>query len=195
MTPAIQPRLFDGVPVDPAGGGSDEWYTPRHIIEAARSVLGGIDLDPASCATAQEIVQAGRYYTKEIDGLSQPWYGRVWLNPPYSMPLIAHFTGRLWRAYENSEIERAILLVNNQTDTAWCHDLLIRYPVLVTRQRIKFFKPARMAESAPRQGQLVFYLGPDPARFARIFSAYGTILSVYREPEHEQKECTPVLTT
>ena len=34
--------------------------------------------------SCQETVKAKRYFTAEDDGLSQPWAGRVWLNPPYS---------------------------------------------------------------------------------------------------------------
>ncbi len=61
---------------------SNEWWTPEPYIEAARSVLGGIDLDPASCAQANETVQAARYCGVADDGLKQEWKGRVWLNPP-----------------------------------------------------------------------------------------------------------------
>lgn len=61
---------------------SFEHYTPVEYIEAARYVLGRIDLDPASCARANETVRASTYYTKEDDGLTQTWFGNVYLNPP-----------------------------------------------------------------------------------------------------------------
>lgn len=61
---------------------TSEHYTPPHIVEPARAVLGGIDLDPASCAKANAIVKATRYFTEADDGLEQEWSGLVFNNPP-----------------------------------------------------------------------------------------------------------------
>lgn len=58
----------------------EEWLTPPNIIEA----LGKFDLDP--CAPHPSVRPwdiAKIHYHKEMDGLSQQWDGRVWLNPPY----------------------------------------------------------------------------------------------------------------
>jgi hypothetical protein len=61
---------------------SAEHQTPAYIVEPSRKVLGMIDLDPASCAEANKVVQALTYYAPPHDGLMFDWYGRVLLNPP-----------------------------------------------------------------------------------------------------------------
>jgi hypothetical protein len=62
---------------------SAEWYTPAPYIEAAREVLGAIDLDPASSAQANATVRATAFFSKDDDGLARDWSGRAFLNPPY----------------------------------------------------------------------------------------------------------------
>jgi len=52
------------------------WLTPPHILAA----LGDFDVDP--CA-APGWPTATTQYVLPVDGLAQPWAGRVWLNPPY----------------------------------------------------------------------------------------------------------------
>lgn len=69
---------------------TDEWYTPKEIIDA----LGKFDLDP--CAPVKPLWQtAETMYNKNHDGLTKDWVGRVWLNPPYSRPLIEQFVRKL----------------------------------------------------------------------------------------------------
>lgn len=60
-------------------GESDEWYTPREVFSA----LGmDFDLDPCSPGSGHW-VPARRQFTKTDDGLSRPWRGRVFMNPPF----------------------------------------------------------------------------------------------------------------
>ena len=49
-------------------------------------VMGGIDLDPASDREAQKVVKAETFYSENMDGIRLRWEGRVWLNPPWSLP-------------------------------------------------------------------------------------------------------------
>lgn len=61
---------------------SDEWYTPKHIFDA----LGlEFDLDPCSPIEGS-VVPAKQAYSLPFDGLTAPWFGLVWMNPPYSKP-------------------------------------------------------------------------------------------------------------
>lgn len=64
---------------------NDRWLTPLSVVEA----LGQFDLDPCG---APEHPTAERIYLQENgdDGLLDPWFGRVWLNPPYGR------TMRVW---------------------------------------------------------------------------------------------------
>ena len=72
---------------------NDEWYTPAWIMERAQRVLGGIDLDPASSSAANVTVGAKTFYDIDRNGLDQNWKTaqNIWLNPPYSQPLIGMF--------------------------------------------------------------------------------------------------------
>lgn len=56
------------------------WLTPRHILDS----LGTFDLDPCGAPAESKWPTARRHYRLPDDGLTLPWNGRVWCNPPYS---------------------------------------------------------------------------------------------------------------
>ena len=157
------------------GTGENEWFTPSQYIEAAREVMDGIDLDPASHEVAQATVRACRYYTRQDDGLQQAWHGRVWLNPPYAQPHIARFVSKLTAEVREGTVEQAILLTHNYTDTAWFHDAEADAALLCfTRGRIRFID-IDGALCAPTQGQTFFYFGDRAHEFRRVFGAFGFV--------------------
>lgn len=87
---------------------TDTWLTPPFVLEA----LGSFDLDPCAAPDPKPWPTADVHYTLPTDGLSEDWFGRVWLNPPYSKEavkwlrkLAQHGTGTA--------------LVFARTETAW----------------------------------------------------------------------------
>ncbi len=123
-----------------SGQAEAERYTPPRYIRMARKIFGGvIDLDPASCQLAQQVVQATKYYTAEEDGLSRPWHGNVWLNPPYSKGLITAFIDKFCAEAVAGRITGAIILTNAGADTKWFHQFLsVCDTVYLTRGHVKF---------------------------------------------------------
>ena len=89
---------------------TDVWFTPPYIFDALSI---DFDLDPAAPPGGVPWVPAKNHYSEMGDGLSQPWEGRVWLNPPYSNPqpwierLVAHGDG--------------VALIAADTSTGWWH--------------------------------------------------------------------------
>ena len=152
--------------------GEYEWYTPERYIEAARAVMGGIDLDPASHVAAQHTVQADHYFAAADDGLKLDWYGRVWLNPPYAQPLMQNFVRKLVREVAGGNVSQATMLTHNYTDTAWFHEAQAAAALLCfTRGRISFVG----ASGPPTQGQCFFYFGDNGVSFRDVFTPLGFV--------------------
>jgi hypothetical protein len=157
--------------------GEYEWFTPAMYILAARQVMGGIDLDPATHAEAQKTVQAERFYTAADDGLAQEWEGRVWLNPPYVQPLIEHFAIKLVEEVGSGRVSQAILLTHNYTDTRWFHIAAATSAMICfTRGRIRFLDIDGDECNTPTQGQAFFYYGANVEGFASVFRDFGLVL-------------------
>lgn len=155
--------------------GENEWYTPGVYIAAAKEVMGHISLDPASSDIAQERIAAMSYFTKENDGLEQEWFGNIWMNPPYSQPLICSFIKKLVDEYESKRVEEAIILTHNYTDTSWFHLAESKAALICfTRGRIRFEdKDGNLA--SPTQGSVFFYFGNNLDKFREVFSQFGFI--------------------
>lgn len=116
---------------DGAAATTHDWLTPPELLQA----LGPFDLDP--CASEHQPWRtAAVQHTIRDDGLSRPWHGRVWCNPPYGP-----FAGRwLERCAEHGN---AIAFVFARTETAMFQDHV--WPkadaVLFLRGRVSFRLP------------------------------------------------------
>ncbi|MCD1413697.1 hypothetical protein IOC51_06560 [Vibrio parahaemolyticus] len=165
------------------GNGDDEWYTPPKYTDDARSVMGSIDVDPASNDYAQTRIQAGTYYTEETNGLDKIWKGNVWLNPPYSKGKsgCAVFVDRLVALVRAEHVTQAVVLTNSLTDTNWSHSLFsVATLVAFPKGRIKFERhPDHAApkgkEDGAMKGQMFTYIGDNPQAFVDVFGEYCRI--------------------
>ena len=178
----VQIALFDSVSdaLKPQGRqahntGEFEWYTPGDIIEAARACMGGIDLDPASSVVAQQTVRATTFYDMQADGLTKPWSGRVWLNPPFATPLIGPFIDKV----TTEPLVQACVLVNNCTETKWAQVLVRRAAsVCLFAGRVRFLdRTGTDVPGTPLQGQMLAGIGVNVQRFNEAFGDMGTCLS------------------
>jgi len=112
-------------------GKSQVHLTPKWIIDW----LGPFDLDP--CAADPRPWDCARVnITEAQDGLSRPWFGRVWLNPPFHRYKVAQWIERL--ALHN----RGIALIHARTETEWFEPCWARASaMLFMADRLKFFRP------------------------------------------------------
>lgn len=158
----------------------DEWYTPAKFIESARKVMGGIDVDPASCEAANAIVGAPVWFDKETNGLGQIWLGRFWLNPPYSE------TGD-WIDYMLEQLEaghavEGFVLVNAKVESGWFDKLWDVSPViLLVRGRISFVAGDGGKSQTGYCGQAIAYIGPNRVAFIDEFRQYGRLTAALTE--------------
>lgn len=164
-------------------GATSEWYTPARYIEAARAAMGGIDLDPASCAEANRVVQAAAYFDRSADGLSREWWGRVWLNPPYSgeggkrqLGLAGKWATKLLAEYRAGRVEQAVMLVNLSAAYQPAFQAVARVgAVCMVDHRIRFVGATGQSDR-PTQANMLLYLGDQRRQFAAEFGCFGVVL-------------------
>lgn len=144
---------------------TDEWYTPRWIIDE----LGPFDLDPcAPPADARPFEIAPTSYTKDDDGLTRDWRGTVWMNPPYSRQPLRRFCEKM-AAHGNG----IALLVNRQDNLLWQEVIFpTAASMIFMRHRVKFIQPDGRS-SSPFFGSCLVAWGHECDRRLRQSSIEG----------------------
>lgn len=161
--------------------GNVERYTPFEIVELARRVMGGIDLDPASCVFANKPVKATVFYGQPEDGLNQEWAGRVWTNHPSKRGQNAFWVNKLIEEYEFGIVICACCITFAVMSEKWFRPLL-QYPQCFPHGRVNYYGKDGKIIKGVTKGSVITYLGKDVDWFAGEFSKVGTIKVPYVKP-------------
>jgi hypothetical protein len=172
---------------------TDLWYTPIPIVEMARTVFGGrIDLDPASDAFGNTRVKATTYFDEERDGLTVPWAGRIFCNPPggkigtgwHAKSRMKLFWKQLMAARYAETLGDAIFLAfsvealsTTQEEGEWS---MCDFTICIPNKRIKFDGPDGVSQKQPTHANAIVYVPGNidvSAHFVRTFSALGACMT------------------
>src|SRR5690348_10862313 len=88
----------------------------RELPTALHAVFGRFDLDPCAPRRSRTRVRAKKHLTAEDDGLSAPWRGVVFVNPPYGRAL-ARWVAKARREVELKHAKTVVALLPARPDT------------------------------------------------------------------------------
>lgn len=136
---------------EPSIGQSDDWYTPPEIFKALGLTF---DLDPCSPGRGHW-VPAKNIYTKEDDGLSLPWRGLVFMNPPFGGRY-----GHLAWLRRFLDHGNGIAIVRAYTSSDWWHAMMPEAEmILFPRGKTKFVRPDGSIGKSPGHGVALIGMG------------------------------------
>lgn len=113
---------------------TDLWETPQDFFEKLNEEFH-FTIDTAAIPIN---AKCERFYSPEDDGLSQPWAGRVWCNPPYGRE-IGKWVQKCAEEFAGGNCELAVMLLPARTDTRWFHGYILgKAEVRFLKGRLKF---------------------------------------------------------
>lgn len=160
----------------------DAWFTPADLVERARRTMGGIDLDPFSCEAANRVVKAKRFFSEEDSAFGRDWSAigkvTVFINPPFGRGIMDRACRAFLEKWAAGQISKAVVLVNNATETAWFQSLLKECgAICLVSSRIAFYNDDGKAVSSNTRGQVFLYFGQGVRHFTEQFSDIGVVMT------------------
>lgn len=130
---------------------TDLWSTPQDLFDELNEIYS---FETDVCAIPEN-AKCSIYFTPEIDGLKQAWFGSCWMNPPYGREI----SKWVKKAYESSVKfgTRVVALLPARTDTKWFHDYIYgkdRVQIIFVKGRLKF---GSSKNSAPFPSMIVVF--------------------------------------
>lgn len=135
-----------------SGGESDEWYTPKYVMESFEC---SFDLDVAAPKLGPRHVKCSRWLSIEDDALTHEWNGFVWMNPPFGKR-----NGlRPWlkRFFDHGN---GIALTPDRTSAPWWQEASRETDVfLFTTGKVAFERPDGTVAKSPSTGVTLWAVG------------------------------------
>ncbi|ATP19813.1 DNA N-6-adenine-methyltransferase [Sphingobium yanoikuyae] len=156
---------------EPSVGASNEWYTPSYVFDA----LGcRFDLDVAHPHGVRTHVPCDGYLSR--DGLSTPWFGFIWMNPPFGgrnglTPWLDQFF-----AHGNG-----VALVPDRTSAPWFRDAWRQADLVMFTPKIRFLRPDGSQGKCPSNGTALMAVGKRGC--VALENAYRAGLGILARPE------------
>ena len=166
------------------------WFTPQVYIDAAREVMGDIDVDPATTERVQKRIKAKVYHTdtKEKDAFKFHWYGRMMLCPPYKEGLIDKFFYKVIDEYKLGNLTEGIICTHMEDSGAIYFQDIFSFcnAFCLHRGHIKWWKGHYPEEVAMKKLGIEWhpggyskhyscflYFGPNKDKFIQTFLNFG----------------------
>lgn len=148
--------------------------TPEQPILSLVEQVFAIDLDP--CADKDRAVPAKNHYTEEDDGLALTWRGTVFMNPPFSDPLV--WVDKLCCCYQDGDVIEAIALLKAGTvHNQGTGSLIARHASAICnwRGRIAFLNDDGVPVRGADFDCVLVYFGNGTNKFKQVFEPWGTV--------------------
>jgi phage N-6-adenine-methyltransferase len=163
----------------------DNWETPPDVVQAFADALGGFALDP--CASPNtNFGNAGNYRLEDgQDGLELPWFGNVFINPPFSYKI--EWLDKLEEELDADRIETAVMITPDATDTkSWWHEYIAENAEYICFRygRLNFVNPdANDDGPGATFGTAFSVYGNTPDELLRVLDDKGHLVKTVEENE------------
>lgn len=150
---------------------STDWYTPSGLFQA---LVCWFDMDTCGPKGGVPWLPANKTLSIEDNGLTSPWEGFVWCNPPYGKET------PLWLS-KMKDHNNGIALVFARTDTKWFHDYVKTASCIVFLEgRIKFVDAfGKTGGSGAGNGSMLVGYGKEATKVLRDAVLLGRLKGMF----------------
>lgn len=166
-------------------GNSRDWCTPPKYIDAVRTVLGEIMLDPCSNEWSK-VGAVTEWRLPRHDGLHQEWnYATIYVNPPYGADQergtrIIHWLKKCAEAHEFYGAEVIALVPIAANTNHWKQHVWPKASAIcfLYDTRLRFLVEGRDDGKGAPMACAAIYWGHNKQQFAEVFCKHGAVVDL-----------------